>query len=85
MITNTRTNFKACPVFTIRYSYWGFGTTRLTGESVVRGRNQKDALKTLESIIYRKCTAFAETEWELAEGKLSVQDTFAVLAIKAYA
>ena len=85
MITNTRANFKSHPRFVIKYSYWAYGTIRLTGESVVRGRNQKDALKTLEGIIYRKCTAFAETAWELAEGKLSVQDTFAVLAIKAYA
>lgn len=53
MITNTRTNFKANTRYEIEYSYFGFDKKTHWDISVVRGRDEADAKRTLSAILGR--------------------------------
>ena len=82
MITNTRTNFKANSRFTVRYEYLGFDKRRHVEESVVRGKNEEDAIKTLGNIIGR--TRTGDARWDCWDGILNAFDLFHVMSIRPY-
>lgn len=82
MITTTRTNFKANPRFTVRYEYLGFDKHRHVEESVVRGKNEEDAIKTLGKIIGR--TRAQDARWDCWDGILNAFDLFCVMSVRPY-
>ena len=82
MITTTRTNFKTYPRFTARYEYLGFDKRRHVEESIVRGKNEEDAIKTLGKIIGR--TRTQDARWDCWDGILNAFDLFCVMSVRPY-
>lgn len=82
MVTNTRTNFKANSRFTVRYEYLGFDKRRHVEESVVRGEDEEDAIKTLGGVIGRK--RMEDARWDCWDGILDALDLFCVTSIRPY-